>query len=75
MARALLEEMKDLGLTPTRFCWNSIISVHARTGNTTGNNVKTRSLETGACEVGSPVWRYRRLRKTPHPLDQSSNLD
>ncbi|CAN0519590.1 unnamed protein product, partial [Ectocarpus sp. 8 AP-2014] len=35
MARALLEEMKDLGLTPTRFCWNSIISVHARTGNTT----------------------------------------
>lgn len=40
MARALLKEMKDLGLTPTRFCWNSIISVHARTGNTTGNDVE-----------------------------------
>lgn len=36
MARKLLNEMKDLGLSPTRFCWNSAISVHARTGNTTG---------------------------------------
>jgi len=36
MARKLLNEMKELGLTPTRFCWNSAISVHARTGNTIG---------------------------------------
>lgn len=37
MARTLLNEMRELGHAPTRFCWNAVINVHARTGDTEGN--------------------------------------
>lgn len=48
MAKTLLEEMQGLGLTPTRFCWNSVISVHARTGNTTGMTRKLHRAQKAA---------------------------
>lgn len=36
MARALLQEMRELGHEPNKFCWNAVINVHARTGDTEG---------------------------------------
>ena len=58
MAKTLLEEMQGLGLTPTRFCWNSVISVHSRTGNTTGKTLHThlhRAQGNPARGVGTAV--------------------